>query len=315
VRATQRRLSPGWVACSVRARHMLARRLGRERAREIAASPSLEAALAGLGGSAYGARRRPGMDLVEAQRAVADTALWHLRVLAGWAPAAGVASIRALAAWFELANIDERLLFLAGGEPTTPFELGALATAWPEIAEARTPAEARARLAASAWGDPHSDHPAEVRLALRLAWARRVEDSVDDAHDLAAGGAALTLARELLLGGRSPASLAGLQPAGLGHRWQQAGSVGALRDSLPAHASWVLDGIGEPSELWRAEAAWWRRADDVAEELVHAPLMGEPMVVGSVIALGVDAWRVAAALEVAARGGAAGPLELFEEIV
>ncbi|MGZ4203647.1 MAG: hypothetical protein ACXVRH_16480 [Thermoleophilaceae bacterium] len=293
---------------------MLARRLGRERAREIASSASLEAALAALGGSAYGARRRPGMDLAEAQRAVADTALWHLRVLAGWAPPAGVASIRALAAWYELANIEDRLLFLSGGEPATPFELGALATAWPEIAEARSPGEIRARLASSAWGDPLGDDPAEVRLALRLAWARRVEDSVDDAYDLAAGGAALVAARELLLAGRSPTSFDGLPAAGLGGGWQQAGSVGALREALPAHAAWVLEGVGEPGDLWRAEIAWWRRADGVAEELAHAPLMGEPMVVGCVIALGVDAWRVAAALEVAARGGAGGPLELFDEL-
>ena len=315
MRVAQRGLSPGWVACSVRARHMLARRIGRERAREIASSPSLEAALAGLGGSAYGERRRPGMELAEAQRAVADTALWHLRVLAGWAPAAGVASIRALAAWFELANIDERLLFLTGGEPATPFELGALATAWPGIAEARTAAEVRSRLAASPWGDPHSDDPAEVRLALRLGWAHRVEDSVDDAFELAAGGAALVVASELLLAGRSAGSLAGLPSAGLGDRWQQAGSVAALRESLPAHAAWVLDGLREPSELWRAEIAWRRRADELAEELAHAPLMGEPMVVGSAIALGVDAWRLSAALEVAARGGAGEPLELFDDVV
>jgi hypothetical protein len=293
---------------------MLARRLGRDRARELASSPSLEAALAGLGGSAYGARRRPGMDLGEAQRAVADTALWHLRVLAGWAPAAGVASVRALAAWFELTNIDDRLLFLAGGGPATPFELGALATAWPEIAEARTVAEVRACLAGSQWGDPRSDDPAEMRLALRLAWAQRVEESVDDAAELAAGGAALLLARELLLAGRPASALAGLPAVWLGNRWQQAGSVPAFRESLPAHAAWVLEGVGEPAELWRAEVAWWRRADELAEELARAPLMGKQLVTGSVIALGVDAWRVSAALEVAARGGAGGPLELFDEV-
>ena len=48
--------------------------------------------------------------------------------------------------------------------------------------------------------------------------------------------------------------------------------------------------------------------------LAHAPLMGEPMVVGSVVLLGVDAWRTAAALESAARGGTPASVEVFYEI-
>ena len=48
--------------------------------------------------------------------------------------------------------------------------------------------------------------------------------------------------------------------------------------------------------------------------LAHAPLMGEPMVIGSVVGLGVDAWRTAAALESAARGGAGDSYDAFDAV-
>ena len=94
----------------------------------------------------------------------------------------------------------------------------------------------------------------------------------------------------------------------------EAGSLRTLRDALPAQAAWALDGIEEPGDLWRAEVAWWRRVEQDAEGLVHAPLMGEPMVIGSVVGLGVDAWRTAAALESAARGGAGDSYDAFEAV-
>ena len=47
---------------------------------------------------------------------LAETVLWHLRVLAGWLPPAAVGRLRALAAWFELVNIEQRVDYLAGGE-------------------------------------------------------------------------------------------------------------------------------------------------------------------------------------------------------
>ena len=53
-------------------------------------------------------------EVVAAQRGVAETLLWHLRILAGWLPAAGAGLMRALAGWFELQNIDARLAALAG---------------------------------------------------------------------------------------------------------------------------------------------------------------------------------------------------------
>lgn len=314
MREAQWTLSPGWVAGSVRARTLLSRRLGREQAQVVAASASLEDALGALAGSAYGRRVRPGMDLARAQRRVAETTLWHVRVLAGWAPPGAQEAIRALSAWFELANVEDRLAFLAGGEAATPFTLGGLATAWPRLADARTVSEVRVALAGSPWGDPGTQEPADLRLALRLAWARRVLQSVAEAGDWAAGAVALVVARELFLAGRSPDDLVTHRPPGIGVAWPDAGSVRALRDALPAQAAWALDSIEEPGDLWRAEVAWWRRVEQDAEGLVHAPLMGEPMVVGSVVGLGVDAWRTAAALEAAARGGTAESLDAFEAI-
>ena len=168
MRTAQRPLSPGWVAGSVRTRHMLARRLGREAARSLAACASLEDALGVLGGTAYGRSVRAGMDLGSAQRAIAETTLWHVRVLAGWMPPRAIDLVRTLAAWFELANLEDRIDYLYGGPLRAPFELGGLAAAGDRAASAASVAELRAVLTGSPWGDPGGDAPDTVRLALRL---------------------------------------------------------------------------------------------------------------------------------------------------
>jgi hypothetical protein len=316
VREAQRPLSPGWVAGSVRARHMLARRIGPGQARTLAGAASLEDALAGLSGSAYGRALRPGMELASAQRAVAETTLWHIRVLAGWAPPQALEAIRALAAWFELVNVEDRLAFLGGAEPPVVFQLGPLATAWARIADAGTVADVHAALAGSPWGAPGAADPADpagLGVGLRLAWARRVLQSVDEAAEWAAGAVALLLARELFIAGRSADDLLARRPPALGSAWARAGTLGALRAALPAQAAWALHDIGEPVDLWRAEVTWWRRVERDAGVLAHAALMGEPMVVGIVALLGIDAWRTAAALESAARGGTPEAVEVYDE--
>ena len=314
MREANRPLTPGWVAGSVRARQMLARRIGREQTWELAGSASLEDALARLSGSAYGRSVRPGLGLAAAQRGVAETVLWHLRVLAGWVPPQALEPIRALAAWFELANIEERLAYLTGGELRTPFELGGLARAWPRLAGAQSVADLRATLARSPWGDPGGDQPAVIRLGLQLAWARRVLISVPEADTWAAGGVALLLARELLVADRPAAALIALRPPGVGSRWPQAGDLGALRAALPPASAWALEGIEDPSQLWRAESGWWRRVGDDAARLARHAHLGRATVIGSVALLGVDGWRTSGALEVAARGGSGTAMEVFEEI-
>jgi hypothetical protein len=301
------------VACSVRARHLLERRLGPDSARRLASASSLAEALDRLSASAYGRRCRPGLDLAAAQRAVADTALWHVRVLAGWVPPQGLESVRALACWFEIANIDDRLAYLDGDEVPVPFALGGLATAWPRLTAVQSAVELRAALTGSAWGDPGSADPATIRLALRLAWARRILTSAAEAAEWAAGAVALLIARERFLAARPADALAALRPPGVGATWTGAAGIKELRAALPSEAAWALDDAGEPAELWRREAAWWRRVEDDAERLARDPHTGRPAVIGCVALLAVDAWRTSGALASAARGGDRA-MEVFDEV-
>src|SRR5689334_25150384 len=99
----------GWVAGSVRARALARRRLGRAGDRALATTGSLGASIVTLAASPYGRDVRAGSSLADAQRAVGATLLWHLRVLAGWQPAEGSQAVRALAGWFEIANVDDLL--------------------------------------------------------------------------------------------------------------------------------------------------------------------------------------------------------------
>jgi len=315
VRATQRPLTPGWVAGSVRARHMLLRRLGRDGARSIAAAGSLDGAVGLLGGTAYGRTVSEGMDLAGAQRAIAETTLWHIRVLAGWAPPRAVESVRALAAWFELVNIEDRIAYLQGGTRQAPLSLGGLSSAWPRLAGVQSLGELRAELASTAWGEPGTDDAAGMLLALRMSWARRVLDAVEEAEPWTCGAVALLVAREVLLAGRPPGELLARRPPGVGTRWPGASDIATLRDLLPGRASWVLADIEQPSELWQAEVAWWRRVEADAEQLARSALLGRQALIGSVVLLAVDAWRTAAALEVAARGGRGAAMEVFERLV
>jgi hypothetical protein len=311
MRAAIQPLTPGWVAVSVRARHLLARRLGRPAARELARSATLADALAILAGSAYGRLVRADMDLAAAQREVGATVLWHSRILAGWAPPDAVEPMRALAGGFELADVEDRLAYFEGGPPPDPFELGGLATASARVAATQSAPELRAALAATAWGDPGGDDAASIRLGLRFAWARRVIATVEEAAAWAAGAVALLLARELFLAGRPAAALLAHAPAGFGSGWTGAAGPAALRAALPADAAWALEGCESPEELWRAEAGWWQRVEDDAEHLAQSRL-GRPAVIAAVTLLGVDGRRVAAALEVAARGDDA--TEVFEDV-
>lgn len=282
-------MSVGWVAGSVRARALARRRMGRAAARALAASPSLDAAVATLAATPYRHDVHPGQDLAEAQRGVAATLLWHLRVLAGWLPREGADTMRLLVAWFEIANVEDLLHRLAGGAAEEPFRLGTLATAWPRLERARSPAELRTTLATSRWGDPGAETPWAVMVGMRLSWAARLAAAVDRAAAWAAGAAALL----------GPAALA-------------ATSLPELLDRLPARARWALLGVAGLDELWQAEARWWTRVERDGFELLRATGQGPAPVLGAVAVLGVDAWRVRAALELAARGGR--PLEVFDAL-
>jgi hypothetical protein len=280
---------------------MLTRAIGPAQARALASSPSLRDAIAILVGSSYGRFARPGMDLGEAQRAVAETALWHTRVLAGWMPPRALEPVRALAAWFELVNIEDRLAYLAGGQAPAPLELGGLAVAWRRAADAQSATEIRAALRGSRWGEPGSEDRVTVGLHLRLSWARWVLEAVPEAAEWAAGAVGLLLAKERFLSGRAATELAAQRPPGMGTEWMRATDLQALRRLLPPEAAWALTPVDSPGELWQGEVAWWRRVEGEATLLARNPNLGRPAICGCLALLGVDARRTAAALGAAAR--------------
>ncbi|MET8763375.1 hypothetical protein [Lentzea sp. NPDC004782] len=298
-------MSAAWIAGGVRARALLRRRAGAVRAREIAGCSSVAEAVQLLVAGPYQRDVRAGQSLEEAEHGVAATLLWHLRVLAGWQPRAGAELVRLLAGWFEMANVVEHLRVLAGEAPGRAFQLGTLATAWPRLAATSSVAELRQALAASPWGDPGADDPRRIVSAVQLGWAARVAGGVPQARFWAAGGAALLVAREHFLLGHPVAV-----PALLG----DAGGRGFAEfvTRLPGEAGWALEDVGDPADLWQAEERWWARVESDARTLLRGRGFGPGAVVGCAALLAVDARRVRAALECAARGGS--ELEAFDAI-
>lgn len=299
-------LSAAWVAGSVRARAMARRRLGAVATRELASSPTLAEAVETLSRSPYGRMVHSGDSLDEAQRGVAATLLWNVRVLAGWLPARGAQALRVLTGWFEVANVDEHMRVLAGEPALPPYPLGTLATAWPRLARTGSAAELRAELAGSPWGDPGGESPREIQLSMRLAWADRVAGQVAPAMPLAAGGAALLVAREVFARGMPLPGAAGKLAARLlGPDWAAATSIEDLAKRARPDARWALRGVASPADLWRAEARWWARLVRDGRAMLAGHGFGLERAVGAVALLAADAWQVRGALEAAARGSGA----------
>jgi hypothetical protein len=305
-------VSAAWVAGSVRARLLLGHRAGPVLAAQVARAPSLGEALAGLSGTVYGPAAAAA-ELEDAQREVAASTALQLRVLAAWLPRTMATGLRSLAAWFEIANIEDRLAYLAGAAPLPPFELGVLSTVWDAAATTQSAEELRRLLAGSSWGDPGGDDPEHIHRLLRFAWARRVATHASEARAWAAGAAGILLAEELFVAGR-PVNPALARRAELGVAWPGADTVSELRALLPRNASWALAGIEEPAELWRAELAWWRTVGADAELMLRSRREGREVVVGVIALLGLDAVRVSAALAVAAHGGSAASWEVLDAL-
>lgn len=293
-----------WTAGGVRARAMARRRYGAAAAASLASCGSLDLALDRLALTPYGYEVRPGMSLAEAQHAVAATTLWHFRVLGGWMPAEGVQLLRVIAAGFEIANTD-RLLRSLGGETDgsgAAFGLGALATVWPRLEHARSASDLRAVLARSPWGDPGEESPWAVRLGMRLAWAHRAVGFLPSRWVL--GAAALLVARERFAAGHAFAPTAQRSAELLlGVRALAALTMTDYAAELSGDAAWALAGTTDTGELWQAEAAWWKQVERDAFRELRASRLDASTLVGAAAVLGVDAWRVRAALEIAARGG------------
>lgn len=306
-------MTTAWVAGSVRARAMTRRRLGRVTVRDLARSPSLEAALAALVRSPYGHDVRTGQTLAEAQRAVVGTVVWNLRVLAGWAPPDGVTMLRVLLGALEAANVEDHLRRLDGAQVPTPFRLGGLNTAWTRLAATTSSAEVRRVLRASAWGDPGGETPREIGLAMRLSLADRVIASAPAAAEWAAGAAALLIAREVVLERRDLPPRARMWAARVvGPAAVSVRTLPELVMALPSGARWALVDTAQPTDLWQAEARWWTRVEHDGFALLRRVTAGPEVVVGTAALLAADAWRVRAALELAARPGTSA--EVFDAL-
>jgi hypothetical protein len=308
---------------------------------ELAGRPTVGLAISGLAATPYGYAVHEGQSVQRAQHAVAATLLWNLRVMAGWLPAPGVRALRALAGWFEIANVDKLLNRLAGGDPGPSFSLGALATAWPRLESARSVSEVRAVLATSEWGRPDDD-PWALRVKMQLAWAARVRRAAPDISDLVAAAAALLAIRLWILEERVPSSqttvaLSDLLPEAAGssaaeviERLQRlpAPTFGLVAQPLRAAgdllgAPGVARSSGSPAAalsareafaiaLWKAELGWWQLAEETGFQLLRRSAFSAQPIVGAVLLLAVDAWRARAALGAAA-GGALGR-ELFDAL-
>lgn len=301
----------GWVAGDVRGRALLSRRVGADGARRLATCPALADAVTALAAGPYGRTVHPGQQLDEAEHAVGAALLWHLRVLAGWQPRIGAEAVRQLAGWFEIANTVEHARALAGLTAGRRYRLGRLTTAWPRLTAATTGAELRAVLATTSWDDPGSAVPATIATSMELSWAARVAAAVPEARAWADGAAALLVARQRFAAGDgelaepvAQRATALLGPAVTANTWE--GYTGGLRTD----ARWPLADCDGPGDLWDAELRWWARVEQGATTLLAAPRAGRGTVVGIVAFLALDAWRVRAALQLAARGGR--PEEAFD---
>lgn len=293
-----------WVAAGVRARSLLHRTLDDDAVHGLAAAQTLGDGLERLLASPYGRDVRTGQSLVDAQRAIASTALWHLRVLGGWLTGGGAEAVRVVAGRWEIANVAGLLASLETGEPAAAaYDLGHLATLPHRIAGAQRPADVRRALARSAWRDPGTDEPAELLAWMRLRWAERIARDVPGGGRIGAGRLALEVARERFVAGRRPGRR-GWPASPLGVAWERAETLDEYGERLPGEARWALEGIAQPSELWRAERRWWSELDAAATRTLEGFHPGSrEEVVAAAALLALDAWRVRGALGRAARGG------------
>ncbi|WP_066303638.1 hypothetical protein [Arthrobacter luteolus] len=315
-----------WVAATVRARAMARRRAGAGTCREAAALTSLEQALELFAATAYASELAGAGDLAGAQQATRRSALWQLRVLAGWLPVSGARMVRAAGAAYELANIlvlARRLqeTEAAGSGPEHApartvqlpeyFELGGLATAWPRLAGAGSTADLAARLRTSPWGDPGD--AGSMADTLSVVWLRRLAAAAPQTRSWTTSAAALIAARRILVDrtlsgppGTPPGNtdrLAILLRPVLGSDWSSAEDADSFRATLPRSAAPALAGVEQPADLWRAEAALRTTVEDDAFVLLRSGLPGPDISVGAMAVLAVDGWRVRAALAAAASGG------------
>jgi len=301
-----------WVAGAIRGRALASRGLGEEALELLGSRSSLAEALGLLGGTTYGHALDPGMELGAAQRAVARTALWHLRVLAGWLPPRGVLGVRAVAGWWESDNLEALAVALTRARAPTapPYSLGSLATVWGRAAQAQTPQELRGVLARSDWGDPGGETLSDLLIGVRLGWARLLHRAIPERPEWGAGALALVAAKARFLedGADGRGSGAAWRIPELGRRWEGAVQMGEFASSLPHEARWVVRDLDGAEDLWRGELDWWGRVARDAKALLRGRFPGRDVVIGAAATLLTDAWRVGTALARATRGSGTGEI-------
>jgi hypothetical protein len=293
-------------------------RVGAGASRGLAAQPTVDSALSSLQESGYAERLRGAAGLAAAERAVQETVLWQLRVLAGWLPASGTALARAAAGTFEIENIMALAHRLTGGAATSePYQLGALATAWPRLATAGSREELADALSVTAWGadvgaaarggtaaaTQTTAGTGALRDALTVVWARRLAGVAAPARPWCGALCVLTAARILTVdGGAPPAPAVHLLRPVLGTAWENTRSLAEFTAALPRSLQPALQGVASPKELWRAEARLHAAVEKDGFQLLRGSMPGPDVVLGAIAVLSTDAWRVRAALTAAAAG-------------
>lgn len=303
-----RTVNVAWVAGAIRGRALASRGLMEGALEHLGAQSSLTEALGLLAGTTYRHAIDPGMELGAAQRAVSATALWHLRVLAGWLPPQGVEGVRAVAGWWESRNLEDLAVALTrvGAPAGPPYHLGTLATVWSRASRARTPEELRSVLARSDWGDPGGEALSDILVGAGLGWARLLHRAIPERPEWGAGALALIAAKTRFLGdgadGRGSRGVPRIPE--LGRRWEGAGQMGEFVSSLPKEARWVVRDVDGADDLWRGELSWWVRVAADAKALLRErlPGRGRAVVIGAAASLLADSWHVGTALARAARG-------------
>jgi hypothetical protein len=192
--------------------------------------------------------------------------------------------------------VEERDRELRGRAARPAYRLGALSVAWRRLAGASSPAELRARLATSPWGDPGGDSHEAIAVGLRVGWATRVAAQVPEAAGWAVAAVALLVARERFLVGRTLTEPVRVRVATLlGPGVTETATLSEFVARVPGPARPILSDVDGVDDLWRAENRWWSRVERDASALLREPGFGSAAVVGAIALLAVDTWRVRAA--------------------
>ena len=275
-------MSAGWIAGDVRARELASQ--PSDIAASVAAAPNLEAGIAVLGQAKWIRDIDEARTVAASQRAVLETLLWRLRVIAGWLPSEGVEMIRSCVLWFEVRNIEDRLAYFVGAPAPVPYELGRLGIISRALGATSSGEDIRRLMATSAWGDPGGVDAYRIRMWLRRTWHKRAREASPQLRVWSDAAAWLLADRERTAGRSGADHFAGTPP------------------SLPSPWKWAsVNWTG--ADLWRAEERWWTQVREEGLRLLHAPIGTPGPALGAIATLASSVHRIATALEIAAGVG------------